>query len=85
LRDALELDGAFVASTAPREETQKIARRVGVTLIDVQALNRGAGTETLLSPNRLHKEDIDHLLVEWTRSRKASLGAAIGMMSLPAC
>jgi hypothetical protein len=63
LRDALELDGAFVASTGPREETQKIARRVGVTLIDIQALSRGAGTEALLSPNRLHKEDIDRLLV----------------------
>jgi hypothetical protein len=71
LRDALELDGAFVASTGPREETLKIARRVGITIIDIQALNRGAGTEALLSPTRLHKEEMDRRLAEIDKEQES--------------
>jgi len=73
LRDALELDGAFVASTSPREETQKIARRVNITLIDITALSRGNGSEGLHAISRLAKEDIDRLLGAMDKEHETKL------------
>ena len=64
LRDALELDGAYVASTSPREETEKLARRVNVTLIDVTALTRGTSSEGITSATRLAKEAVDRVLAQ---------------------
>lgn len=63
LRDALELDGAYVASTSPRAETQKLARRVNITLIDITALNRGNSNEMALT-SRLVKEEVDRTLTQ---------------------
>lgn len=73
LRDALELDGAFVASTSPREETQKIARRVNVALIDVTALTRANGGEEINSKSRLSKEDIDRFLASMDKEHESKL------------
>jgi len=73
LRDALELDGAFVASTAPRDETQKIARRVNVTLIDITALSRGQGSEGLKENSRISKEEMDRLLIAMDKEHETKL------------
>ena len=69
LRDALELDGAYVASTAPKEETRKLARRVNISLIDVTALTRG-GSDGINSSSRLAKEDIDQALAQLDREHE---------------
>jgi hypothetical protein len=73
LRDALDLDVAFVASTSPREETQKIARRVNITLIDVTALNRGGGSEAIQSSGRYSKEELDALLATMDKEHESKL------------
>jgi hypothetical protein len=73
LRDALDLDGAFVASTSPREETQKIARRVKVGLIDITALARTNGGDEIHAKSRLTKEDLDRLLVQMDKEHESKL------------
>ncbi len=73
LRDALDLDGAFVASTSPRDETQKIARRVNITLIDISALSRNNGSEGIQAASRLAKEDIDKLLSTVDKEHESKL------------
>jgi hypothetical protein len=71
LRDALEMDGAFVASTSPREETQKIARRVNVGLIDITALARTNGGEEIHAKIRLTKEELDWLLSQMDKEHES--------------
>lgn len=70
LRDALDLDGAYVASTSPKEETRKLARRVKISLIDVTALNRTGGSEGLQLSDRLSKEEIDRGLAQLDREHE---------------
>ena len=53
-----------VASTSPRDETQKLARRVNVTLVDITALTRGSGSNGITSTSRLAKEEIDRILTQ---------------------
>ena len=48
LRDALEVDGGFVAATGVRDTTRRLARRIGITIIDFQAL--GGGSNKLPRP-----------------------------------
>jgi hypothetical protein len=73
LRDALELDGAYVASTSPREETRKLARRVNVTLIDITALTRPVGSDGPSSTARLAKEEIDRALAQIDKEHEGKL------------
>lgn len=72
LRDALDVDGGFVAATGVREANRRLARRIGITIIDFQVLG-GGSIETLKTNDRLSKEEIGVLLVNADRQRESKV------------
>ena len=72
LRDALEVDGGFVAATGVRDTTRRLARRIDITIIDFQALG-GGSIEKLKSKDRRSKEEISKLLGDIDKQRESKL------------
>ncbi|MBA2965042.1 MULTISPECIES: hypothetical protein [Ramlibacter] len=57
LRDAVGIDGAFVAATNVREANRRLAKRLSLTVLDFQALGGGA-IGALVPKDRIFREDL---------------------------
>lgn len=64
-RDALGIDGAYVASTGIREATRRLAKRLRISVVDLQTV---AMDESSIS-GRLTREELGKLLGEADRNR----------------
>jgi hypothetical protein len=67
-RDALGVDGAYVASSGVRDATRRLAQRLRITVIDMQTLT-ARNSEKSASPNRLTREELGKLVGEADRHR----------------
>jgi hypothetical protein len=61
LESALKIDGAIVASTDKRPSSHRLAKSIGVTLLDGDAINKLATTPKLQSGDQHSSEDYDRL------------------------
>lgn len=87
LQAALGVDGAIVASTDKRPSSKRLAKAMGVTLLDGNALSKLSSSKKLSLEGRLASEDFDNLFkavdgsrgsVEW---REALLGPRAALLS----
>ena len=72
LRDALGVDGGFVASSNIREANRRLARRIRISVIDVQALGTG-GVENFINPDRLSREELNNLVADVDRQHESKV------------
>lgn len=70
LREALAVDGAFVFSSGLRDASRRLARRLKVTVLDVQALG-SAGIDSFVDPARLPREDVVRSIGDIDRQRES--------------
>lgn len=64
-RDALGIDGAYVASAGIREATRRLAKRLRITLVDLQTL----AVDEAAASQRLTREEFGKLVGEADRHR----------------
>lgn len=64
-RDALGIDGAYVASAGIREATRRLARRLRISIVDLQTVVIDESTVT----HRLTREELGKLIGEADRNR----------------
>lgn len=64
-RDALGIDGAYVASSGIRDATRRLAKRLGITLVDLQSLSIDKGDVS----KRITREELGKLVGEADRHR----------------
>lgn len=67
-RDALGVDGAYVASSGIRDATRRLANRLRITVVDLQTL-RTKDSKASASSNRLSREELGKLVGEADRHR----------------
>ncbi len=70
LRDAIGIDGAFVAATNVREANRRLARRLNLTVVDFLALGGGA-IEALVPKDRIFREDLIKQIIAVDKNREA--------------
>lgn len=71
LRDALALDGAFVATVGARDAAHRLGRRLGISIIDLQALAPSVGIESLRDSSRISRTELDALVASVDRQRES--------------
>lgn len=64
-RDALGIDGAYVASSGIRDATRRLAKRLRITVVDLQSLTVDEGAIS----QRLSREELGKLVGEADRQR----------------
>lgn len=72
LQSALNVDGAIVASTDKRPSSHRLAKSVGVTLLDGGAINKLAGAPKLQLSDQHSSEDYDSLFKAVDTARKSA-------------
>lgn len=70
LAEALDMDGAYVATTAKRPMIRRIARKLGVSILDGSDLQRIAASEKVYMPERLTDEELAELVRSVDKSRR---------------
>lgn len=59
LAEALDMDGAYIATTDSRKSLRSIARRLGISLLDGADLQRIRESQKVLIPERLSDEELN--------------------------
>lgn len=72
LQAALGVDGAIVATTDKRESTRRLAKSLGVTLLDGDAVSRLTATDKLKRDDQVTAEDFDGLVKRVDSSRRSA-------------
>jgi hypothetical protein len=72
LQSALGVDGAIVASTDKRQSSRRLAKAMGVTLLDGDALSKLTATTKLRFDDQYPSEQFDGLFKDVDTSRRSS-------------
>jgi hypothetical protein len=72
LRDALGVDGVIVATTDQRDSARRLARSVGVTLLDGDAVSKLLQSEKLQQVTQLYSSELDASVKKIDEGRRSS-------------
>lgn len=67
---ALDMDGAYVATTDARPTIRRIAKKLGISILDGRDLKRIADSDKVRMPARLTDEELNAIIQSVDRSRK---------------
>jgi hypothetical protein len=70
LKELLDVDGAYVATTDARPMLRSISKKLGISILDGTDLNRISGSDKVLYPERLSEEELLAKLVKFDRLRR---------------
>lgn len=70
LAEALDMDGAYVATTDSRPSLRRMAKKLGVSLLDGTDIQRIRSSEKVHLPERLTDEELNQIVRSVDKSRK---------------
>lgn len=72
LQSALGVEASIVATTDTREGNRRLARQLGVALLDGEALTKISASESQSAGEQITNDDLDQLIKEVDESRRSS-------------
>ncbi|WP_426231070.1 hypothetical protein [Pararhizobium sp. DWP3-4] len=70
LKELLDVDGAYIATTDRRPILKEMSRRLGVSVLDGADLARMGESDKILFPDRLDEEDLNNAIRQVDRARR---------------